>query len=87
MQNNLIMKIAALHRSNPAVFHEFLQAFYEDTTEMAVKAISAPPDQLAKMCGMAQAHTILLKEFTDALVNADKIKTQLEAQEARKQRK
>lgn len=85
MQDELVLRTAVLARSNPAGFNDFLQAFYGETQEQMAKAVNASPDMLAKACGMAQAYTVLLKAFTDATADADKIMKRREEAEARKQ--
>lgn len=87
MQDELIIKAAALARSNPAGYRDFLFALHEEAQAQMAKAVSAAPDQIIKMCGAAQAYTVILDAFTDAIKSADQIMVRREAAEARKQRK
>ena len=69
----LILKSAALARSSPQIWSEFLRAFHEYTDEKRDQCISSPIDALPVSQGRAQACRDLLRLFAECTAKADQI--------------
>lgn len=69
----LVQKIAALARSTPHQWNEFLVEFKKYSIECAEQCVAAPLANLQVMQGRAQQCAALLKTFETAVITADRI--------------
>lgn len=69
----LIIKAAALARSAPQAWSEFILAMNKFATAGAMLCVASPPDQLQRMQGRAQQCAEITTLFEDAVKSADRI--------------